>query len=83
MPIYGYHCQECSAEFELDAPLDQAGARQPCPVCSAKSDRLIAAPRLMFKSDPRENRPYWHNHVGYSHSHPPRRGRHARPEDDH
>jgi putative FmdB family regulatory protein len=83
MPLYAYRCPECDAEFDVEAPVAEAWQSRPCPACGAEGQRMISSPRLMFKADPRDNRPYWHNHDGYSHSHAPRRGRHAKPEDDH
>ena len=40
-------------------------------------------PKLLFKADPSDVRPVWHNHDGYAHAHPPRRGRHRTPSEDH
>lgn len=83
MPRYGFACQACGAEFDLERPLSAAGETAVCPVCRASAARAFSVPRFMFKADPRDNRPYWHHHDGYGHSHPPRRGRHRTPEDDH
>jgi hypothetical protein len=54
-----------------------------CPVCETPSHRVYTMPRLLFKADPRDVRPVWHNHDGYSHAHAPRRGRHKLPAEDH
>jgi putative FmdB family regulatory protein len=83
MPTYGYACTECGARFERERPVSEASLTSPCPVCAAESPRAFSAPRLLFKADPRDVRPVWHNHDGYSHAHAPRRGRHRRAEDDH
>jgi len=47
------------------------------------NERVFTVPRFLFKADPRDVRPVWHNHDGYSHQHAPRRGRHRRPSEDH
>jgi putative FmdB family regulatory protein len=83
MPRYAYACQQCEAEFDLERPMSDAGLPASCPVCGEASTRVFSAPRFLFKADPRDNRPYWHAHDGYGHSHPPRRGRHRTPEEDH
>ncbi len=83
MPRYGYACPACEAEFDLERPMAQSSEPAPCPVCGADAPRRYTSPLHLFKSDPRDNRPYWHNHDGYSHAHPPRRGRHRTPEEDH
>lgn len=83
MPNYDYRCETCGAVFENEATIDEAAAPRPCPVCGTSSPRQIAPPKLLFKGDPAENRPYWHNHDGYSHRHAPRRGRHRTPNEDH
>lgn len=83
MPKYDFACDECGAIFERDRPVVERDAPIPCPVCDSLSRRKVSSPKLLFKGDPAENRPYWHNHDGYSHSHAPRRGRHRIPDDDH
>jgi len=83
MPRYAYACTHCHAEFDLERPMSESGLPASCPVCGHESSRIYTAPRFLFKADPRDNRPYWHAHDGYGHSHPPRRGRHRTPEEDH
>jgi putative FmdB family regulatory protein len=83
MPRYLYQCPGCAAEFELERPMAESGAEGLCPVCGIASPRLWTMPKLLFKADPRDNRPNWHTHDGYGHSHPPRRGRHRTPDEDH
>ena len=83
MPTYVYACPECEARFERERPLAEAGEPAPCPVCGAAGRRVFTMPRLLFKADPRDVRPVWHNHDGYSHQHAPRRGRHRLPSEDH
>ena len=83
MPKYNYRCESCGAVFESEAPIVAAADPSVCPVCGDDANRQITPPKLLFKSDPSENRPYWHNHNGYSHSHAPRRGRHRTSEEDH
>ena len=82
VPRYGYACPTCEAEFDLERPVAEAGEPATCPVCAAEAPRAYSSPRLLFKADPRDNRPYWHNHDGYSHQHAPRRGRHRNPDED-
>jgi putative FmdB family regulatory protein len=83
MPKYGYACPDCGARFDLDRPMSASADPAPCPVCGISSPRAISAPKLLFKADPRDVRPVWHNHDGYSHAHAPRRGRHRTPGEDH
>ena len=60
----------------------EAAAPSCCPVCGEEARRVYTVPRFLFKADPRDVRPVWHNHDGYSHAHPPWRGRHRLPSDD-
>src|SRR4029078_8442129 len=83
MPRYAYSCGTCGAEFAAERSLPKSAETAPRTVCSEPADRVITPPRFLFKADPRDSRPYWHNHDGYGHSHPPRRGRHRTPEEDH
>ena len=83
MPTYVYACPNCEAVFERERPVDDRDVPLLCPVCETESPRKVTSPKLLFKGDPADNRPYWHNHDGYSHSHAPRRGRHRNPEEDH
>src|SRR3954462_11652999 len=62
MPRYGYACPSRDAEFDLERPVSDAGNPAICPACAAESPRAFSSPRLLFKADPRDNRPYWHNH---------------------
>ena len=79
MPRYDYACPECGAAWERERPMAEAAAASPCPVCGAPGRRALTMPKLLFKADPRDVRPVWHNHDGYSHQHAPRRGRHRNP----
>jgi hypothetical protein len=63
--------------------MDESSAPSPCPVCGAEATRVYTVPRFLFKADPRDVRPVWHNHTGYSHAHAPRRGRHRTSSEDH
>ncbi len=83
MPTYDYACAACGARFERERPMAEASAPIPCPVCAEPGTRVFTMPRLLFKADPRDVRPVWHNHDGYSHQHAPRRGRHRLPSEDH
>lgn len=83
MPRYDYACPECDARYECERQMADAADPAPCPVCAAPGRRVYTMPRLHFKADPRDVRPVWHNHAGYSHAHAPRRGRHAKAEEEH
>ena len=83
MPTYDYACSGCGARFERARAITEANAAIPCPVCDEPGRRVWTMPRLLFKADPRDVRPVWHNHAGYSHQHAPRRGRHRLPNEDH
>ena len=83
MPKYDYACPGCGERYEHERPMAEAGQPAACPVCGDEGQRVFTMPRLLFKADPRDVRPYWHNHDGYSHQHAPRRGRHRLPSEDH
>jgi putative FmdB family regulatory protein len=83
VPTYDYTCESCGAVIERERAVDARDDPAPCPVCGGLARRAPSRPRLLFKGDPADNRPYWHNHDGYSHAHAPRRGRHRAPEEDH
>jgi putative FmdB family regulatory protein len=85
VPTYEYACDDCGAAFEREHPMAEAAQPAPCPVCQTPARRRFTAPRLFFKADPRDVRPVWHQHDGYAHAHahPPRRGRHRLPSEDH
>ena len=83
MPTYDYACAGCGARFERERPAAEAREPAACPVCREPGTRMFTMPRLLFKADPRDVRPVWHNHDGYSHQHAPRRGRHRHPSEDH
>jgi hypothetical protein len=68
---------------ERERPMADAAAPSPCPVCGAEAARVYTVPRFLFTADPRDVRPVWHNHDGYSHQHAPRRGRHRLPSEEH
>ena len=83
MPTYDFACGDCAARFERERPMSDSDHPAECPVCGGASRRVFTMPRLLFKADPRDVRPNWHNHDGYSHAHAPRRGRHRLPHEDH
>jgi putative FmdB family regulatory protein len=83
MPTYDYACPECEARWEVTRAAADASEPAACPVCGADGRRAWTMPKLLFKADPRDVRPVWHNHDGYSHQHAPRRGRHRLPSEDH
>lgn len=83
MPKYDYACPSCGAMHEVERPMAEAAAPASCPVCGADATRVYTVPRFLFKADPRDVRPVWHNHDGYSHQHAPRRGRHRLPSEEH
>jgi putative FmdB family regulatory protein len=83
MPKYDYACPECEARFERERTMAEANVPASCPVCDTESRRIYTMPKLLFKPDPRDVRPVWHNHDGYGHAHAPRRGRHRLPSEEH
>lgn len=83
MATYEYACAACGAHFDLARSWAEATEPAPCPVCGENGRRVFTMPKLLFKADPRDVRPYWHNHDGYSHQHAPRRGRHRFSSEEH
>jgi len=83
LPRYDYVCEGCRERFDVARPMAEASAPCPCPLCGAPARRVFSAPKLLFKPDPRDVRPVWHNHGGYGHQHAPGRGRHRLPSEDH
>ncbi len=83
MPTYDFACPACEARFERERPMSEASQPATCPVCASPARRVYSMPKLLFKADPRDVRPVWHNHDGYSHQHAPRRGRHRLPSEEH
>lgn len=74
---YEYACGSCTTRFDRASPVATAGKPVPCPFCGTPARRLFTAPRLLFKADPRDTHPVWHNHGGYGHSHAPGKGFHG------
>lgn len=83
MPRYDFRCASCDLYWEIERPMKEVTAPAACPVCGEQGQRAFSMPKLLFKADPRDVRPVWHNHDGYSHQHAPRRGRHRNPNEDH
>ena len=83
MPKYDYACPACGARYEYERPMTEACDPAVCPVCGVEGTRVYTMPKLLFKADPRDVRPVWHNHDGYSHAHAPRRGRHRLQSEEH
>ena len=83
MPKYLYACPDCEAHHERERPMAESSAPSPCPICGTEAARVYTVPKFLFKADPRDVRPVWHNHDGYSHAHAPRRGRHRKPSEEH
>jgi putative FmdB family regulatory protein len=83
MPTYIYICDACETMMERERAVEERDEPVACPLCDEPARRSPSRPKLLFKGDRAENRPSWHNHDGYSHSHAPRRGRHRTPEEDH
>jgi putative FmdB family regulatory protein len=78
MPRYEYACRGCETPFDIERPMAEASAPHPGPFCGAPAQRVFTSPKFLFKADPRDNRPAWHNHGAFGHAHPPGRGYHGR-----
>ncbi len=83
MPLYEFACRSCECVYDVERPMSEASDPAPCPVCEHPGQRVYVTPKFLFKADPRDVRPVWHTHDGYAHAHPPRRGRHRLPSEDH
>jgi putative FmdB family regulatory protein len=83
VPHYDFQCRECGAVIELVLPVSEASSEQICVVCGQRARRLYTMPKLLFKADPRDVTPVWHQHDGYAHAHAPRRGRHRNASEEH
>jgi putative FmdB family regulatory protein len=81
MPRYEYACEPCDTHFDVELPMSRSGDPTPCPFCGEPAARVITAPRFLFKADPLDNRPIWHNHGTFGHAHPRGRGFHGRGEE--
>lgn len=82
MPRYEYECKQCDTRYDVERDMSQSSTPHPCPFCGEPSRRVFTAPKFMFKPDPRDNRPVWHNHGAYGHAHAPGRGFHGRGKGD-
>ena len=74
---YEYECRACATRFDLAQSVEEAGQPLPCPFCGAPARRVFSAPQLLFKADPRDSHPVWHNHGGYGHAHAKGKGFHG------
>jgi putative FmdB family regulatory protein len=43
MPIYEYHCKNCSANFELMRSVNKMTASTKCPSCGTRSQRRLTS----------------------------------------
>ena len=82
MPRYEYECKECQTRFDVARSPEEASQPYDCPFCGAAARRVFSAPKLLFKADPRDSRPVWHNHGGFGHSHAPGKGFHGRMKEN-
>ncbi len=48
MPTYEYLCEECAHRYEKREGFD-APARQKCPSCGKRANRVLHAPPIVFK----------------------------------
>ena len=48
MPIYEYRCQDCQQTFE-EWQKDFTDRQVPCPVCGAKSERIMSSTSFVLK----------------------------------
>lgn len=78
MPRYDYKCDACATTFDVERSMDVASEPCDCPFCGDPSRRVFTMPRLLIKPDPNDNRPVWHAHGMFGHSHAPGRGFHGR-----
>lgn len=76
MRRYEYECNACRERFDIERPTSEAGEPAECPFCGEQSRRIFSVPKFLFKGDPSDNRPIWHNHGKFGHAHAPRRGFH-------
>ncbi len=87
LPRYDYECTACDTRFDVERSMAEASAPYPCPFCDGPTRRVFSAPKLLFKPDPNDVRPVWHNHGGagsqnsFSHAHANPSRRHRELED--
>jgi putative FmdB family regulatory protein len=82
MPRYEYECDHCEEHFDMERPMSEASNPQLCPFCERPAQRVITVPKFLFKPDPNDVRPVWHNHGSYGHSHAPGKGFHGPNTED-
>jgi putative FmdB family regulatory protein len=82
VPRYEYECQQCDTHYDVERPMSESSDPHPCPFCGRPSRRIFTPPKFLFKADPNDNRPIWHSHGVYGHSHAPGRGFHGRDKGD-
>jgi len=82
MRRYEFECAHCETRFDTERPVEQAGEPAPCPFCGRPAARVFSSPKFLFKPDPSDNRPIWHNHGAFGHAHAPGRGFHGKDTKD-
>jgi putative FmdB family regulatory protein len=79
---YEYECRTCEERFDVERPVAEAGEPSDCPFCGQPAARVYSPPKFLFKADPTDNRPVWHNHGSFGHAHAPGRGFHGKGIED-
>jgi putative FmdB family regulatory protein len=56
MPLYDYHCEPCSLDFEVSRSIKDADIPPFCPMCGLTARRVFTAPMMTFtRGAAREN----------------------------
>ncbi|MCG3211289.1 MAG: hypothetical protein FOGNACKC_04932 [Anaerolineae bacterium] len=50
MPLYEYHCADCSHNFEIRRALSEAATDVTCPECAGQHTRRVFTPVIAFSN---------------------------------
>jgi len=51
MPFYGYRCDACELEFDVNKPMSESGTPEACPECEGETRKLVVPCGTVLKGD--------------------------------